>query len=199
MTGSISLRLSSRLWSLLLASVQRGTVCLITSSSVNLQFAKLERRIYGPYGSEMKMRKRILRVHVHRATLGIYISRNRRTIIIGASLSEPHINGTAVRELYIILYYYYYYYYGTSVTRNICPVWLYGYKREIFYCAFSCLGYAPYIRRSNLVNCKFTLVPACSKARGGANASRDPDFCPYTCPYIGVLPISMNIYPSNGA
>ena len=33
-------------------------------------------------GSEMKMRKRILRVHVHRATLGIYISRDRRTIII---------------------------------------------------------------------------------------------------------------------
>ena len=42
----------------------------------------------------------------------------------------------------------------------ICPVWLYGYKREIFYCAFSCLGYAPYIRHSNLANCKFTLVPA---------------------------------------
>ena len=88
-------------------------------------------------------------------------------MLIGASLSEPHINGTAVRELYIY-YYYYYYYYGTSVTRNICPVWLYGYKREIFYCAFSCLGYAPYIRRSNLVNCKFTLVPACSKAKLGA-------------------------------
>ena len=32
--------------------------------------------------------------------------------LIRASLSEPHINGTAVRELYI-------YYYGTSVTRNI--------------------------------------------------------------------------------
>ena len=76
-------------------------------------------------------------------------------VIIGASLSEPHINGTAVRELYI------YYYYGTSVTRNICPAWLYGHKREIFYCAFSCLGYAPYICCSNLVNCKFTLVPAC--------------------------------------
>ena len=30
-------------------------------------------------------------------------------IIIGASLSEPHINGTAVHELYI--------YYGTSVTQ----------------------------------------------------------------------------------
>ena len=35
--------------------------------------------------------------------------------IIGASLSEPHINGTAVRELYIIIYY------GTSVTRNYIP------------------------------------------------------------------------------
>ena len=40
--------------------------------------------------------------------------------LVGASLSEPHINGTAVRELYIYIYiYYYYYYYGTSVTRNI--------------------------------------------------------------------------------
>ena len=54
-----------------------------------------------------------------------------------------------------------YIYYGTSVTRNICPAWLYGHKREIFYCAFSCPGYGPYIRCSNLVNCKFTLVPAC--------------------------------------
>ena len=27
----------------------------------------------------------------------------RNAIIIGASLSEPHINGTAVRELYIII------------------------------------------------------------------------------------------------
>ena len=52
------------------------------------------------------------------------------------------------------------YYYGTSVTRNICPVWLYGLKCEIFDCAFSCLGYAPYICRPNLANCKFTLVPA---------------------------------------
>ena len=34
---------------------------------------------------------------------------------------------------------------------------LYGHKREIFYCAFSCLGHGPYIRRSNLANCKFTL------------------------------------------
>ena len=105
--------------------------------------------------SEMKMRKRILRVHVHRATLGIYISRDRRTIIIiiiGASLSEPHINGTAVRELYIIIYY------GTSVTRNYIPSDLYGHKRETFYCAFSCLGHGPYIRRSDLANCKFTLV-----------------------------------------
>ena len=37
--------------------------------------------------------------------------------IIGASLSEPHINGTAVRKFYIIIYYYY----GTSVTRNYIP------------------------------------------------------------------------------
>ena len=70
-------------------------------------------------------------------------------LLIGASLSEPHINGTAMREFCII-----YYYYGASVTRNImCPAWFYGHKREIFYCAFSCLGYRPYIRRSNLANC----------------------------------------------
>ena len=58
--------------------------------------------------------------------------------IIGASLSEPHINGTAVREFYIIIYYY-----GTSVTRN--------------YISIDAL-YGPYISRSNLANCKFTLV-----------------------------------------
>ena len=39
----------------------------------------------------------------------------------------------------------------------IYPVMLYGHKREIFYCAFSCLGHGPYIRRSNLAYCKFTL------------------------------------------
>ena len=32
-------------------------------------------------------------------------------IIIGASLSEPHINGTSMRELYIYILY------GTSVTQ----------------------------------------------------------------------------------
>ena len=74
---------------------------------------------------------------------------------IGASLSEPHINGTAMREFYII---YYYYYYGTSVTRNYIPSDLYGHKRETFYCAFSCLGHRPYTRRSDLANCKFTLM-----------------------------------------
>ena len=39
----------------------------------------------------------------------------------------------------------------------IYPVMLYGHKREIFYCAFSCLEHGPYIRRSNLANCKFIL------------------------------------------
>ena len=83
----------------------------------------------------------------------LYKKVNNKTVI-GASLSEPHINGIAMHEFYII-----YYYYGTSVTRNIiCPAWFYGHKREIFYCAFSCLGYRPYIRHSNLANCKFTLV-----------------------------------------
>ena len=60
------------------------------------------------------MRNGIFRVYVH-SNAGDIISRDGRTII-GASLSEPHINGTAVRELYI-----YYYYYGTSVTRNYIP------------------------------------------------------------------------------
>ena len=79
------------------------------------------------------------------------MSQGQVTSIIGASLSEPHINGTAMREFYII-------YYGTSVTRNYIPSDLYGHKREMFYCAFSCLGHGPYIRRSDLANCKFTLV-----------------------------------------
>ena len=35
-------------------------------------------------------------------------------LIIGASLSEAHVNGTAVRELYNILY-------GTLVARNYIP------------------------------------------------------------------------------
>ena len=39
-------------------------------------------------------------------------------------------------------------------------LWLYGHKRKVFYSAFSCLGYGPYVRRSNLANCKFILVPA---------------------------------------
>ena len=53
--------------------------------------------------------------------------------------------------------------YGTSVTRNYIPSDLYGHKREIFYCAFSYLGHGPYIRRSDLANCKFTLVLALIK------------------------------------
>ena len=53
--------------------------------------------------------------------------------------------------------------YGTSVTRNYIPSDLYGHEREIFYCAFSCLGHGPYIRRSDLANCKFTLVLALIK------------------------------------
>ena len=64
-------------------------------------------------------------------------------LIIGASLSEPHINGTAMRAIYgiciyvymyICIYVYMYVYmYGTTVTFRI-----YGY--------------------SNLANCKFTLM-----------------------------------------
>ena len=67
-----------------------------------------------------------------------------RELFIGASLSEPHINGTAMRAIYgiciyvymyicIYVYMYIYYMYGTTVTFRI-----YGY--------------------SNLANCKFTLM-----------------------------------------
>ena len=68
---------------------------------------------------------------------------------IGASLSEPHINGTAVRELYMV-----------RPSREIISSM--EHKREILYCAFSCLGYGPYIRSSNLANFKFTPVQYCS-------------------------------------
>ena len=58
------------------------------------------------------------------ATIFVYPSKRYTKVVqlvdihslVGASLSEPHINGTAVRELYIL-----YYYYATSVTRNIWP------------------------------------------------------------------------------
>ena len=69
------------------------------------------------------------------------------------SVSEPHINGTSVREFCIII----------MVRRSreiICPAWLYGHKRKIFYCAFLCHGHRLYVhvRGSNLVNCiYFTL------------------------------------------
>ena len=80
--------------------------------------------------------------------------------LIGASLSEPHIDEMNARNPYIIIIIIMY---GTSVTRNYIPSDLYGHKREIFYCAFSCLGHGPYIRRSDLANCKFTLVLALIK------------------------------------
>ena len=68
----------------------------------------------------------------------------------------PHKRYSHARILYYILLYIIYY--GTSVTRNYILSDLYGHKRETFYCAFSCLGHGPYIRRSDLANCKFTLV-----------------------------------------
>ena len=72
--------------------------------------------------------------------------------LIGASQSEPQINGTAVHELHI------YYFYGTSVTRNMCPAWLCGHRREIFYYTFSFLGHGLCVHCSNLANCRFTLM-----------------------------------------
>ena len=86
----------------------------------------------------------------HMISTGVHVSTHRA--LIGASLSEPHINGTSMRELYVYIYIY-----GTSVTQAIIAS--YGRKREIVYCAFSCLTLqAVYICHSNLANCKFTLV-----------------------------------------
>ena len=64
--------------------------------------------------------------HMHN-NKGVSLLRLLTPCIIGASLSEPHINGTAMHELYIYIYYYYY---GTSVTRNLCPAWLHGHKHK---------------------------------------------------------------------
>ena len=55
--------------------------------------------------------------------------------IIGVSLSEPYIDESNGRNLYI---------YSSYVTRNICLGWLYGHKRKVFLCAFSCPGYGPF-------------------------------------------------------
>ena len=64
---------------------------------------------------------------------------NGLTYIIGVSLSEPHINGTALREIYVYLYVCMY------VCMYICMV---RPSRSVYtMCAYS-----------NLVNCKFTLV-----------------------------------------
>ena len=61
-----------------------------------------------------------------------------------------------VRELYMV----------RRSREILCPAWLYGHERDIFYYAFSCLGHGPYVRCSiaNLANCRFTLVLLhCSK------------------------------------
>ena len=77
-------------------------------------------------------------------------------IIIGASLSEPHINGSAVRELYI---YYYYCYYGTSVTRNIyAQLGSMDISAKYSIAHSRALAHGLYVRCSNLANCRFTLV-----------------------------------------
>ena len=84
------------------------------------------------------------------------VSRSQTRVHWGEPERAPHERYSYARIIYYIILYYYYY--GTSVTRNYIPVMLYGHKREIFYCAFSCLGRGPYIPRSNLANCKFTLM-----------------------------------------
>ena len=65
-----------------------------------------------------------------------------------ASLSKPHINGTAVHELYIILFMYFY---GTLVTQNNMPMHdIHVCKCEIFYCTFSCPDKLMVVRSSIL-------------------------------------------------
>ena len=62
--------------------------------------------------------------------------------------------------------------YYATVSEGSPPQWfksparLYEYKHEIFYCAFSCLGYGPYICCSNVANCKFTLGDRASYRTG---------------------------------
>ena len=120
------------------------------------------------------MRNRLFRVYVHswllwgdRRTIYIYIYiqfAHGCTVYVGLAQARPN--------------------YGTSVTRNYnIPSDLYGHKREIFYCAFSCLGYGPYIHRSNLANCKFTLVLVIKQAtvprRGRLPRRRERDRARY--------------------
>ena len=64
----------------------------------------------------------------------------------------------------------------------IYPVMPYGHKREIFYCAFSCLGHGPYIRRSNLAISRRlqggeseTELVISSSAQGPAKNTTDKD------------------------
>ena len=85
--------------------------------------------------------------------LGFFVSTDWYQYYWGEPERAPHKRYSCVRIVYILFY-------GTctSVMPNICPAWLYGHKREIFYCAFSFLGHRPYVRCSNLANCRFTLV-----------------------------------------
>ena len=73
----------------------------------------------------------------------------RHTCIIGASLSEPHINGTAMRKLYIMV-------------RRSREIYAQHNSMDIsakYSIAHShALVHRPYIRCSNLTNCRFTLV-----------------------------------------
>ena len=57
---------------------------------------------------------------------------NMQNILIGASLSKPHINGTAMRAIYGICiyvymykYYMYVYMYGTTVTFRTMYIWVF--------------------------------------------------------------------------
>jgi hypothetical protein len=56
-------------------AISSCTLAYSSSMSINLQFAKLEQRIYGLYrGPERQCANRIFRTYVHRAMLGIYFT-----------------------------------------------------------------------------------------------------------------------------
>ena len=89
--------------------------------------------------------------HTHHYTMGIWSSVHIHYYNWGEPERAPHKRFFNVRCLYIYVY--------IMVRRSreiISLAWLYGHKREILYCAFSCLTwtYGPYMCHSNLANCK---------------------------------------------
>ena len=58
-----------------------------------------------------------------------------KVAVVGASLSEPHINGiySCARIVYILLLLLLWY---VGHAKYICPAWLYAHARKVFFCAF---------------------------------------------------------------